>query len=222
MVNNFIEKVIQNPLFLKLKGVVENNGYHDHEDAYSHSVKTKDIAIREISGNFITNPEAKKAFTDFIAEDFHGFNRGDIIILIALLHDIGKILCVKENGNTHPLLVTDASGVTFCPGHEYWGSTIAALVLKDLSLPEEITVYIANVIKLHDTFSAGYFEGKQNWAGDLFINDVKSQAEGLYKEALFNRYCDCFTAEPFQAAKEMIIKIFNEPALYGKREYVIP
>ena len=91
-----IEKIIRNPLFLRLKNVVENNAWHDHEDVYSHSVKTKDIARREISGDFITNPQAKKLFQQFTNEDFNGMKRADIMILIALTHDIGKILYVKE------------------------------------------------------------------------------------------------------------------------------
>lgn len=221
MIDNFIEKILQNPLFLKLKNVVENNGYHDHEDVYSHSIKTKDIALREIKGDFITNLEAKKAFLQFINEDFHGFKRADVMILIALLHDIGKILSVKEDSNIHPLLVTNAQSITSCPGHEYWGSTIVAEVLKDLSLPKEITDYMAAVIRNHDAFSADYFEAKSDWDLNFLLNHVKSRAEGLYKEAMFNQYCDCFTAQPYQKAKEMIVKIFNQPTLYIEREYVI-
>lgn len=221
MITETIEQITQNPLFLKLKNVVENNSYHDHEDVFSHVIKVKDIALAEISADFITNPEAKKSFLSFINEDLQGFKRGDIMVLIALLHDIGKMLTVKDGDNTHPLLITNPSGITFCPGHEYWGSTIVAEVLQDLSLPAEVVNYIAKVIKLHDTFSPAYWSDKKDWPRDLLLNDVKSRAEGLYKETLFNIYCDCYTAQPFQEAKEMIVKIFNESDLYERREYVI-
>lgn len=217
-----IDKIVQNPLFLRLKNVVENNAYHDHEDVYSHSIKTKDIALEQIKADFITNPDAKKRFLEFIGEDFHGHKRADIMILVALLHDIGKILQVKEDEKTHPLIVTNSEGQTSCPGHEYWGSTLVGELLKDLSLPKEIIEYTANIIKLHDAFSEIYFTGKLGWPMGISINDVKSRAEGLYKETLFNIYCDCFTAAPFQNAKEMVIKIFNELTLYEDREYVIP
>ncbi len=216
-----IEKIIQNPLFLRLKNVVENNDYHDHEDVYSHSIKVKDIALKVINADFISNLEAKERFNRFINEDFHGYKRADIIILIALLHDIGKILNVKEDGKTHPLLVTNTEGTTSCPGHEYWGSTVVAEVIKDLSLPKEITDYIAAVIRSHDSFNPLYWESKKGWPMDMVLNDVKSRAEGLYKEAMFNQYCDCLTAIPYQNAKEVVIKIFNEPTLYEGREYVI-
>lgn len=220
MLNGIIARILQNPLFLKLKDVVENNGYHDHEDAYSHSIKIKDIALKEISGDFITNPTAKKDFTDFVEQDFHGFKRRDIMILISLVHDIGKILGVRENGQTKSLLVRNESGATSCPGHEYWGSTIIPLLLKDLSLPIAVIEYIAAVVKNHDIFNPVYFEKKASWPMELLINDVKSRTEGLYKEALFNIYCDCFDAAPFQETKEMIVKIFNKPDLYKERQYV--
>ncbi len=122
--NNLIEKIILDPLFLKLKDVIENNPSHNHERVCDHLIKTRDIAQREISGEFIISPEAKKLFLEFVNEDLYGMKRADIMILIALLHDVGKILSVKEGDNLHPILVTNSSGITFLPGHEYWGSTI--------------------------------------------------------------------------------------------------
>ncbi len=216
-----IENIIQNPLFIRLKDVVENNPSHDHEPVYNHLIKTKDIAQREISGEFIINPEAKKLFLEFVNADFHGMKRVDIIILIALLHDVGKILSTKDRDSLHPILVTNSFGVTSLPGHEYWGSTIAEKFLKEFSLDPQILSYISNVIRLHDTFNKDYWSSRKDWPIETILNDVKSRAEGLYKEALFNIYCDCFTAEPFQFSKEMIVKIFNEPNLYIEREYVI-
>lgn len=225
MIDQLVEKIIQSPLFLRLKAIIENNSYHDHEPVYSHLTKTKDTAIKEIKGEFITNSKAKEKFKQFVSEDFHGMKRSDIMILIALLHDIGKMLSVKDGDQLHPILDTNSSGITACPGHEYWGSTIVGEVLKDFSLNPEVIKYISNVVRLHDTFSEKYFTGKDGWSIEELVNDAKSRAEGLYKEAMFNQYCDCFTATPFQFGKDMIIKIFNEPSLYiiqnTKRQYVI-
>lgn len=220
-IDNIIESIINDPLFLRLKEVVENNGYHDHEAVHDHLIKTKDIAKRAISGDLITNPEAKKLFLQFINEDFQGMRRADIMILIALLHDIGKILTVKEGDNTEAIMVTDSSGITSIPGHEYWGSTIVGMILQGLSLEAEVIAYIANVVRLHDTFGEVYFSVRKELSMESLLNDTKSRAEGLYKEAMFNQYCDCFSAKPFKYGKEMIIKLFNEPELYQKREYVI-
>lgn len=221
MIAQLIDKIIQNPLFLKLKDVVENNAYHNHEVVYSHLIKTKDTAQREIKGDFITNLEAKKLFVDFVNEDFQGMKRAGIMILIALLHDIGKILYVEENRRSRSIVVTDSSGITSIPGHEYWGSIIVADTLQGLNLDSETITYIASVVRLHDTFGEVYFNVKKDWTMETLLNDAKSRAEGLYKEAMFNQYCDCFTAKPFEYSKEMLIKLFNEPGLYINREYVI-
>lgn len=221
MNEEYIERIITSPLFLKLKNVVENNSFHNHETVFIHLIKTKDIAKRELTGDFIINPEAKKLFLRFINEDFHGMKRADIMVLIALLHDIGKILKVRQGNNTETIMVTDSSGITSVPGHEYWGSTIVEIMLKDLNMKPEIITYIANVVRLHDSFGGPYWASKKDWPLELTLNDVKSRAEGFYKETLFNIYCDCFNAEPFEPDKKMIIKVFNEPKLYLEREYVI-
>lgn len=216
-----ISKIIQNPLFLKLNNVVENNGYHDHEAVYDHLVKTKDIALREIKADFITNPEAKVKFLEFVKSDFYGLKKADIMILIALLHDIGKILSIKKGETLHSILVTTNGGITFCPGHEYEGSKIVSEFTKDLNLLPEVTSYISKVIQNHDTYNQLYLEGRNAWPQDILLKDIKSRADGVYIEAMFNIYCDCFTAQPFQKAKGMIIEIFNNPNLYTSEEYVI-
>lgn len=216
-----ILKTIQNPLYLRLKNVVENGPYHDHEDVFSHSVKAKDVALEAISADFILNPEAKKRFLEFTEEDINGIKRRDVMVLTALLHDVGKMLSINEGGNTRPLISTDSEGRTSCPGHEYWGSTIVGQIIRDLSFPEEVVGLISQIIKLHDNFGADYFGQRSDWTMEKLLNDVKSRAEGLYKEALFNIYCDCFSAAPFQQSKKIIIKIFNEPKLYERREYVL-
>lgn len=216
-----LDKIIQNPLFLKLKGVVENNEWHDHEDMYTHSTKTKDLALKMISADFISNPTAKEKFISFINEDLHGFKRADLMILIALLHDVGKILSFKEGGQIKPLEVTDSNGITSPPGHEYWGSTIVDQVLKDLNLNQEAVNYIAKGVKLHGAFQAEYLPLKKDWPMDKLLNDIKSKAEGMHIESMFNNLCDVYTAPPFEPYKDLVIKIFNEPYLYEKREYII-
>lgn len=216
-----IEKIIQSPSFLQLKRTVENNPYHDHEDAFSHSIKIKDIAKQEIKGGFVTNPQAKELFVDFTKQTVGGINRGDIMVMTALLHDIGKILYCDDNNEQKPILVTKSDGVTMGPNHEYWGSTIIPVVLKEFALPTEVVTYIANIVRLHDTFNQGYFDSKKGWALEMLIHDIKSRADGFYMEALFNIYCDNFTSTIFDYGKEMTIEVFNQPALYSPRKYII-
>lgn len=219
--DTIVEKIINSPLFLKLKGVVENSPWHDNESVYDHLLKTYEIAKREINGEFITNLEAKKLFLEFVNAPFGNLKTGDVMLIIALVHDIGKILYYKDENQEKPLRQENQNGTTRMPGHEYWGSTIIDKILKGVGLDNNIVEKIAKVVKLHDTFNEGYFGGVADWPIDVVVDDVKARAEGLYKETLFNIYCDVFTAKPSQNSITKIIEIFNQPSLYSPREYFI-
>jgi HD superfamily phosphohydrolase len=216
-----VEKIINNPLFQRLKDVSENNSYHDHEKTYDHHIKTYETAKCQIKGDFIKNEEAKKLFLGFVNVPFDNLTNGDVMLLTALLHDVGKILYYKEEDHEYPLRHEDKEGIVINPGHEYWGSTIVNEFVKDASLSEKVIEKIARIIRLHGAFGEYYFASKFNLPIKDIIDDVKARTEGFYKEVLFNDYCDFFTAKPFEKGKEKIIEIFNEPFLYNLREYFI-
>ncbi|KKR49809.1 MAG: hypothetical protein UT85_C0010G0005 [Candidatus Levybacteria bacterium GW2011_GWA2_40_16] len=112
---------------------------------------------------------------------------------------------------------------TSCPGHEFWGGEIVVReILKDSGLDEKLIEYIAKVIKQHGLFSAEYYVGKEKWSESELLNDVKSKAEGLRKESLFNMYCDGYTAPAFSQGKAKVKELFNMPPFYVTREYFIP
>ncbi len=214
--------ILKNPQFKKLKNVVENNPWHDHEDAYSHSLKTAKIAKKEIKARFITNRQAKNLYISFINDGVFGIQRKDIMILIALLHNIGKILVIDEHGTKKPICIVTPDKLTTCPGHEYWGSKIVGTIVKDLDITPDHIAYIATVINMHDTFSDSYLLRRKNWPIELLINDIKSRAQGRYIEALFNIYCANFNAEVSKETRTIIRKLFNKPSLYTSRSYKIP
>lgn len=219
--DELIQEIISSPLFLKLKDVIENNPWHDHESVYDHLIKTYKTAKEQINGNFITNPNAKKLFLEFVNSDFEGIKIFDTIIITALIHDIGKILYYKDGDKEQPLRHEDSEGITRMPGHEYWGSTIVGNLLKDLNLNPKVLEKITKVVRLHDTFNDSYLTNLDLNQIDKAIDDVKARAEGVYKEALFNIYCDVFTAKPSIESIKKIAQIFNQPSLYSKREYFI-
>ena len=214
-------KIQENPLFLKLKTVIENNPYHDNQDVYSHSIKTYETAKKLITGDFIENSEEKELFLEFINEDYEGAKRHDLMLITSLIHDIGKILYYKEDGKEKSIRHVSTEGKTRLPGHEYWGSTIVPELLKDSGLSEKAIERIADVVRLHDSFNEGYFKQASDWDLENLIDDIKSRAEGLYKEALFNILCDCYYAPVYDFAKKRIIEVFNCPSIYTQREYFI-
>lgn len=220
--NTYVAQIIKHPYFLKLKTVIENNAYHDHQPVYDHLLKTKSLAEEKITGKFITDIKTRQLFLDFTNQTVGNVSRKDILIIVALIHDIGKCLIFQENTKKQSINITLPDGTTICPGHEYQGSRLVPALLHKLSLPSKVVSYIANCVRLHDTFSSEYLLSRQNWPIDLLISNVKTRGEGLYKETLFNVYCDCFTAQPFQFALPMIEQIFNHPSLYTKITYLTP
>lgn len=218
---DYFEKITSNPLFLKLKNVIENNPWHDNESVYDHLLKTYKIASEKIKGDFISDEHAKKLFVEFVNEDFDKVKRKDLILITALTHDIGKILYYKEENVEQPLRHENQDKSTRMPGHEYWGSTIIPELLKNTGLMPSNIEKIAKVVRLHDTFSDTYFGAMKDKDIDFIVDDIKARAEGLYVEALFNIYCDVFSAKPSKDSIKKITEVFNQPSLYTKREYFI-
>lgn len=220
--SEIVERIIVQPNFLKLKSIVEKNPYHETEDVYSHSLKVYKTAQVEVDGNFITNPAAKERYLKFIEEDVAGMKRRDVMVLTALLHDIGKNLVVKEGSIQRPICITKSDGTTSCPGHEHWGGVVSGEYLKGFGLSNDLTSFIAKVIRHHDAFNDSYVSSKKDWPIGQTVNDVKSRAEDVYIEALFNIYVDNYTASVSNESRKMIINLFNEPDLYVTRAYSIP
>ncbi len=219
MIDEYIQRIIEGVDFQKLKNIIENNPFHDHEDVYAHSLLTLERARKEIQGAFITNPQAKEAFIDFTQKKFGSFANGDLMLLTALLHDIGKILSYEEDGSIQPLLAKNESGVTAGPGHEYRGSIFVTTILQDISLPEEAIQKIAKVIRLHDLFSHIYFASKEDVPTEQVISDMKARGEDVHGEVLFNLRCDTLSAVPAKNAIARGVEIFNTPYFYTKRIY---
>jgi hypothetical protein len=222
-IDELAQKILINPLFLKLKTVIDNNPHHAHEDAYSHSLKTFQIAKQQIGGTFITNLKAKELFLEFINQPSEEFKKKDIMVVTALIHDIGKVLFYKEGDKIKPISLVNKDGVTRGSAHEYWGSTIAPKLLEEFKFSENTIRYISNLIRLHDTYNDSYFAGTVKWADNLhqIIDDIKARGEGFYIEALFNIYCDNFSVTFSDPQRASIIEVFNDPYLYMEREYFI-
>lgn len=223
-----ITTITNHPLFLRLHNVIEQaEGWHDHEPTFDHSVKTANIAKKAREAEFISDLEAKSSFLHFMNEDVSGVLRKDIIVLVGLLHDCGKILSFKDGDHTQTMRQIHPDGPsdrTMFPGHEYYGGALVVPeILKSIDLPQDVKDYIAKIVKLHGVFNEPpYFKSKSTWTLHQLVSDVKSRADGLYIEALFNSYCDCYDASAFAESKEAIEEIFNAPALYTKREYFLP
>ncbi|OGH05232.1 MAG: hypothetical protein A2W22_01265 [Candidatus Levybacteria bacterium RBG_16_35_11] len=219
-INEIIEKIKNDPRFLKLKNVIENNTHHNHQPVYEHTMLVLNIAKEKITGDFIENKKAKELFIKFVNEKVDGdLLRKDCMVLVALLHDIGKAVLYKDGEIERKVLHTK-DGITSCPGHEYISSLFIPELLKDL-VSEKVISYISKIASLHDTICDFYFSKMKDWKLEDVLDDIKSKSEGLYIESLFNIYCDVYYAKPSENLREMAVKIFNSPDFYTKRVYYL-
>ena len=123
------------------------------------------------------------------------------MLILALIHDIGKTVKFEKL----------ADGSTNAEGHEYEGSLIVPDFVE--GLPKEVTDYLSTGVRLHGVFNDSWNKNKNASPLDLF-NIVKQQSEGIGVELVFNSYCHCFTAIPFQPAMPVIHEILNDPKTY--------
>ncbi|MGI8420097.1 MAG: CRISPR-associated endonuclease Cas3'' [Candidatus Levyibacteriota bacterium] len=213
------EKIITHPYFQKTKTIIENNVCHENESVYDHSLATAKRADECVTGAFVSNPKAKVLFNKWMQEEPFGMQYKHIAVVIALLHDIGKILVYEENSQQIPLNAIQEDGKTRASGHEYWGSTIVPEILCDVGLSAELATYIANIVKLHGVLMMPHFVKTKTL--EEYISDMKTQGQGFEKEILFNIYADTANCPIFKSWLETVIQIFNIETFYQKRNYVI-
>lgn len=218
-IDKTIDEIITDFRFKRLKTVIENNSYHNNEAVFDHVLKVFKKAKESILGSFIKDTIARKKFINFTNETIYGIKRKDAMLIAAILHDIAKGTKYKDGVKEQEIKKIDKNGFVLFPNHEYIGSILASQILKDKGLSKDITDYICKIIKLHGVFSEFYFDDVKNWSEEEIINDIKNKSEGIYIETLFNVYCDCFDAVPFQKSKQAIEKVFNNLDLYSERIY---
>jgi len=220
-IDELIRKVEKDPRFLKLKNVIENNSYHDHQKVYDHSMLVLKVAKEKITGDFIQNEEAKELFKKFVEDKFDGdLARKDCMLLAALLHDLGKAGYYRDGENERSVLHTNSKGQTSCPGHEYISSILVPDLLKG-SISEKEIAYVSQIIKLHGSIKDESLSVMKTWEFEDVLDNIKSESEGLYIESLFNIYCDVYYAQASSDLREMAVKIFNSPDFYTKRTYYL-
>lgn len=212
------EQIVNNPHFLKLKKIIENNSYHDHESVFDHSIKSYKFAQKEIKGSFIKNEEAKMAFDSYISVRVDGVEKRDLMQILALVHDIGKTTVFEIDGKQKSIVETLPNGETFTPYHDYWGSLIVKDVVDGVGFSDEQIWYLSNCIRIHGTFNSVWKENGDKNATEI-LEILKKASEGCHVEQIFNGYCDCYSAKPFKDAISLIHGLLNMPETYEEVKF---
>lgn len=213
------EKIIAHPYFQKTKTVIENNVCHPNESVSDHLLATAKRAEEAVTGEFITDKKAQDLFRNWLKEEHIGIQTKEIVFLVALLHDIGKIMVYEENGRQTSINEKQKDGQTRAFGHEYWGGAVAQEILIDVGTKPELAKYIANLVKLHDTFTFSDVDKEKTTAE--YIALVKAKGRGFEKEILFNTYVDLAVCSLFENWIQIVKQLFSSETLYQKRRYFV-
>lgn len=133
------------PEFYKLKKVIENNGWHNKETVFGHTIvvlKELDRYIKKIS------PKIKR----YLNQKLDGYARKDLLFLSTIFHDIAK----KET------LIT-VKGGTSCPSHEEASSKKVVNILNRFDLTAKEKKIVAEIIKNHGAIHFILFPGNKSF-----------------------------------------------------------
>lgn len=217
-----IQKLLDHPYFEKAKHVKELGPGHPEDSVFTHLTQTSDVVRQKLDGTFIQNPVARKLFLDFVNKDFDGNTQGEIAVITGLVHDIGKILSYKEEGNIFPInQVVPFKTSTRSIDHGYYGSIIIKPLLQDLGLEEKVTNYIAEVVRLH-LIPFDYYQLTTGYSITQAIDALKPQMQGFHIEVCLNAIGDINSNPPLEKCKQLLYSMFEEPHFYSTREYFVP
>lgn len=183
----------QFPDVYKLKGLIEKSFWHDNQDVFDHT-----IAVFEALKQLITDPK----FTLRLSKKIGFYTKKEILLLLALYHDIGKpyIFTKDKNGLTnyksHPemgSLLFEKSKTNF-PLSPKEKNILAFLILHHGLASRIADIYeqknVEDILKLFRKLTKDWaFELTVLLLADLEGNDLKKTSRESYlkrKKTLIN------------------------------------
>jgi putative nucleotidyltransferase with HDIG domain len=162
------------PELYELKNTIENNGWHNKENVFDHTLSVLDNLDTILSK---TSEKIKKILSNKVERN----TKAELLRAAALFHDIAKPETLKES-----------RGFTSCKNHELLGSKKAERILKRFNLSEKEARRVVTVIKNHDLFhkllptSSTDFESK--------LENYRKKFHEIFPELIFLSYADTLTS----------------------------
>jgi hypothetical protein len=130
------------------------------------------------------------------------YNRRDILLISALLHDRGK---------AHSL-TTDALGTTSCPWHEEIGAALVPSMSERFGMYESDCALVKRIISLHGFCYGAFTLAKNNGNPDLYLGFLRALSDDCYHELLLLHYADMVGGvtppEQFDYRRDLILAEF--------------
>jgi UTP:GlnB (protein PII) uridylyltransferase len=148
----------------------------------------------------------EKIIKHVLGEKVGRYSRKDLLIVSAILHDIGKPVT----------LITKSDGTTSCPAHEIVGSSLIPLFSKRLSLAKKEEYYIRKIVEYHsliiDIQNQIIIKSKKEYYFNIYktlVNDVKIELLLLHLSDLLVSDLNKTNPIEFEKRKKLTIDCFR-------------
>lgn len=157
-----------------LKGIVENNAWHDNDDVYVHIMTVFNNLKKNLLLEFIKDSQVKERLNKYLNQKVGALTKRQILLWCGLLHDIAKPQTIKNN-----------NGVTSCPNHEPEGAVIAKKIFNRLNFSEQDAERLYQIIYNHSVPHQLLNPMKNSEQIKNAAGEVKTKFGDIFIELLF-------------------------------------
>lgn len=126
------------PELNSLKQSIENNGGHNHQTTFNHTVAVMRGLETLFQAVFLT-PADRVTLAQYLAQKIETHTRKDLLRLLVLVHDLAK-----PNA-----MVTNLDGTTGCPGHELLSAARVQEFQDRFELKRSEVAWVQQLVRLH-------------------------------------------------------------------------
>lgn len=153
------------PEIYELKKTTENNSWHKSQNLFDHTIRVVASLDRILKSNPLLKSTGKLV-DQRLEERIGKYNRRDLLMISAVLHDIGKPIS----------LINNLDDTTRCPAHEIIGASLIPQFLKRFSLADRDEKHIKKLVEYHSLFidiqNQVLVKGKKQYYFGLYKNIV--------------------------------------------------
>ena len=127
--NQFQEEL---PEFFELKNYVENNGWHNNDSVFNHTL----TVLEELEKLLKTT---NNKINSYLNQKIDNYTKKDLLFLGTLFHDIAKSDTFEKNDDS-----------TTCKNHEGFGAEKVKSILNRFDLSNREKDIVIRIVKYHD------------------------------------------------------------------------
>lgn len=124
---------------LRLRETVENNGWHNRDTVYSHTLSVFRNLIHDLELGFVADESVRVRLNEQLGLTVGKISRRDTLLVAALFHDVAK----------PDTIVKDKNGQDACPNHEAKSADKARQILTGRGFDEADISRICAIIAYH-------------------------------------------------------------------------